>query len=299
MEKLILPSFKSIFTTNSKISKVLNYLINKYIFLGLCTSGLTAFSYYSLGLQIDWVYLIFVCFSTAFLYNNHDLLSLRIFDSIRILIKRPLKLLSFLSILLLFFLSISKVHIWVYGLAGLIIMGYYSCGILKGITFRKDWLKPLSIGMVYALITITYPAVSNKLPIILILVLSSERIIFIASLALIFDVGDAVIDKYTNPPTIPSMIGVQNSVFIAMGLIVLASMINLYAYYEMWINDVNFFALTMTYLLSSILFKKASPQKEKNRFYLTYIDGMIGFPFFILMLAQLGYQICLIVISHI
>ena len=286
---------KNDLTQRDKLHGLLNFVINKYIFLGLCSGGITVFSYYSLRLTTDWLYILLVILATSILYNNHGLLSVPISKVIDYLKGHHLPTLFILISAILFIKTVSVSYFWIFILAILIVLGYYSVSVFKKITFRQGWIKPLSIGSVYGLITLTYPALSNHLPVFLVFMLTLERTIFIGALALIFDVGDAEKDKFTCYPTVPSRLGIQNSIIIAIAFIILAGIVNIYAYYETWITTANFYALTITYILSSILFKEASPNKTKHQFYLTYIDGMIGLPFFIFLITRLGLEI----ISHI
>lgn len=202
------------------------------------------------------------------------------------LIKNPWTLLHVVSTVFFFFISIAFQHIWIILLAIVIVLGYYSVSIFKSYTFRKNWIKPLSIGLVYALITITFPAMSHDIPFKLMSILTLERVIFIAALALIFDVGDIEIDKDTNHPTVPTRFGINISILIAIVSIVLASVVDIYAFNEHWVTKTNFYALLITYFVTTLLFVGASP-RNKRLFYLFYVDGMIGLPFFILLLSKL------------
>ncbi len=266
----------------------INILVNKYLFLGLCTAGLTVFSYYSIRSEIDWLYIVFILLSTSILYNYHNLLDLPTKSILKKMVHNPVLLIGVVSCFALFIVSVSLQYYWLIFLAVVIVMGYYSVGIFSGYTLRKNWLKPLSIGIVYALITITYPAFSKHIDTSIIVALTIERIIFIASLALIFDVGDFEKDKDDFPLTVPGLIGIRTSVIVAIIGIILAWIINLYVYTYGWINAVNYYSLSITYLLATLLFLKASPNKSKIAFYLVCIDGMIGLPFLIFLLAQAG-----------
>lgn len=277
---------KSIDSAN-KTQSLIYLLIYRYIYLGICTSGLTIFSYHSLGLTVSWSYIIFIFLSTSLLYNYHALLSLSFKDVITHLAKNPRTLLHVAITMFYFFISITFQHIWIIILAIVIVLGYYSVAIFKSYTFRKNWIKPLSIGLVYALITITFPAMSHGIPFKLVSILTFERVIFIAALALIFDVGDVEIDKDTHHTTVPTRFGINVSIIIAIVSIVLASAVNIYAFNAHWVTKTNFYALLITYLITTLLFVGASP-RNKRLFYLFYVDGMIGLPFFILLLSELG-----------
>ena len=269
-------------------SQSLIYLfITKYIYLGLCTGGLTIFSYHSLGLPVSWSYIIFIFLSTSLLYNYHFLLSLSLKDLIAHLVKSPGLLIHVAATMVFFFISIAMQHVWIILLAIITVLGYYSVAIFKSYTFRKKWIKPFSIGLVYALITLTFPAMSHDIPFKLVFILTIERVIFIAALALIFDVGDVEVDKNTNHPTVPTQLGINASILIAIFSVILAGAVDIYAFNEHWVTKTNFFALLITYLITAILFVGASP-RNKRLFYLIYVDGMIGLPFFILLLSELG-----------
>lgn len=276
---------KSLDSVNNTQSLIYLF-IYRYIYLGICTSGLTIFSYHSLGLTVSWPYVIFIFLGTSLLYNYHSLLSLSFKGFIMHLIKNPWTLLHVVSTVFFFFISIAFQHIWIILLAIVIVLGYYSVSIFKSYTFRKNWIKPLSIGLVYALITITFPAMSNDIPFKLMSILTLERVIFIAALALIFDVGDIEIDKDTNHPTVPTRFGINISILIAIVSIVLASAVDIYAFNAHWVTKTNFYALLITYFVTTLLFVGASP-RNKRLFYLFYVDGMIGLPFFILLLSEL------------
>ncbi len=276
----------------------LDIFIHRYIYLGLCTAGLTYFTYFSLALPIDILYVASILSGTFLIYNYHSFFSLSPKMLIDQLIKSPLIILYLISTVFLLVLSISVTYVWILLLALVIVMGYYSVGVFKNYTFRKSWIKPLSIGIVYALITLTYPAATAHLPWLLILSLTLERIVFIAALALIFDVGDVEKDRLEVHPTVPTLLGVRTSIVIAILWVVLACIVNIYAFSEHWVKQINFYALLVTYLVAVILFISASPLHRKS-FYLVYVDGMIGLPFIIFLFAQWMQWILFEIIFHI
>ncbi|MCZ2100317.1 MAG: hypothetical protein LC107_02120 [Chitinophagales bacterium] len=282
-----------------QVGMLMKLLVNHYIYLGLCTAGLTVFSYYSLHLSVDWAYICFILISTSLLYNHHELLRLRPYEAFQVIRHKPLLLLGIVASLVLCFISVSYQDVWAIILAGIIVMGYYSVGIFKNWTFRKNWSKPISIGIVYALITITFPALKNGIFLPHIIVLTIERIFFIGALALIFDVGDFEKDKDEFHTTVPTKIGIRASILIAIIGIITAGLVNIYAYQTHWIASINFYSLSITYFLAVLFFFVATPHRSKQSFYLIWIDGMIGLPFFLLLLMHFGQWVSTEIISHI
>ena len=105
-------------------------------------------------------------------------------------------------------------------------------------------------------------------------------------------------DKMDVQSTVPTRLGIRASILVAILWVVLACMLNIYAFNEHWVRQINFYALLITYLVAVLLFFIASPKHRKS-FYLVYIDGMIGLPFVIFLFAQWMQWIIFDIIFHI
>lgn len=259
------------------LKKVLFYPVENYLFLALCTSGLTLFSYYTIGAAVNGPYIGFVFISTYLLYNHHEVLDKSKSDFKNYILKHPQVVFLSIACIILLLLGVSVNDFWVVLLAGIVVAGYYGVWFSEKWTFRRSWMKPISIGVVFGLLTATFPNISSGQPIEHILLLTGARVFFISALALLFDVGDLVEDAYSTNITIPTLHGMKTSVSITIFMTLTAIVLTIIAYNYHWINHRSFLSLLLTYLLSGYLIFWSSPQRHHN-FYLFFVDGMIGLP---------------------
>ncbi|KXK39847.1 MAG: hypothetical protein J5I52_05920 [Saprospiraceae bacterium] len=259
-------------------SRFLNNFLEKYIFLALSTGAVTTFTYISSNLEIQWTYVAFVITSTFLLYNYHFLFSVNrnmFFDKQNRNHLIHVVLLGMASgALFLPLLSVTNVILLL--LAVLLVLGYYG-KLGRKLMLRNWWLKPFTIGLVFAITTMTIPLMDTGNNGYKILSTTLERTLFIAALALAFDIGDVMEDLRGYCKTIPVKIGIQHSVLIAWSWLFLAFLLDIMAMYAGWKTSLSIYSLIITYVMSAVLIWHAAPTKH-DYYYLFQIDGMIGFP---------------------
>jgi 4-hydroxybenzoate polyprenyltransferase len=274
---------------NKYLRQALDFLLYSNIFIALCAVSQGLVTYWLVEAKPDTYVLGLLFCSTLALYNFSILLSKPekpeisrfqrvrwIFSHYRLMI--TLTIISSIAIIpLSFFLNTSS-NILLIGL-GLISIAYnlpiFSIDDTRFSLRNIPGVKLFIIAMVWAASCVLLPifeiAGNNYSTITLneTLLLFLKRLFFIAAIAVPFDVRDIFQDKSNQLKTIPVIFGEKNSLLICQ--VLLASYLLLLFNFTKKI-DGNFFALSLTILLSGWLIFK-SKWKKNEYYYFLLLDG--------------------------
>jgi 4-hydroxybenzoate polyprenyltransferase len=274
---------------NKYLRQALDFLLYSNIFIALCAVSQGLVTYWLVEAKPDTYVLGLLFCSTLALYNFSILLSKPekpeisrfqrvrwIFSHYRLMI--TLTIISSIAIIpLSFFLNTSS-NILLIGL-GLISIAYNLPIVSiddKQFSLRNiPGVKLFIIAMVWAASCVLLPifeiAGNNSSTITLneTILLFLKRLFFIAAIAVQFDVRDIFQDKSNRLKTIPVIFGEKNSLLICQ--VLLASYLLLLFNFTKKI-DGNFFALSLTILLSGWLIFK-SKWKKNEYYYFLLLDG--------------------------
>lgn len=168
----------------------------------------------------------------------------------------------------------------------LIAVWYYGTdSVLKIIQLRDiGWLKPLVIGLVWAGVSVIYPWVLSDLKSAqltnftgLKFMLFLKCTMYLAMLAILFDIKDMIADKTLNLKTIIISIGIQKTMsFVIIPLTLLGLLVFFsFAYFSdfSWLKTL----LLAVPFLALIFVTKFFNKQRSLLFFLLVIDGMIIF----------------------
>jgi 4-hydroxybenzoate polyprenyltransferase len=274
---------------NKYLRQALDFLLYSNIFIALCAVSQGLVTYWLVEAKPDTYVLGLLFCSTLALYNFSILLSKPekpeisrfqrvrwIFSHYRLMI--TLTIISSIAIIpLSFFLNTSS-NILLIGL-GLISITYNLPIVSiddKQFSLRNiPGVKLFIIAMVWAASCVLLPifeiAGNNSSTITLneTILLFLKRLFFIAAITVPFDIRDIFQDKSNQLKTIPVIFGEKNSLLICQ--VLLASYLLLLFNFTKKI-DGNFFALSLTILLSGWLIFK-SKWKKNEYYYFLLLDG--------------------------
>ncbi len=217
------------------LKKGIDLLLYSNIYIGLCAVALTLETHILLGLPLQFSpVLVLVFCATLVIYALHRIIGIS-------------KVHEFIEEERYKVITQYKHHIWVYAgfavlgggiafiylpfavqlalvLPGLISLGYV-LPVFRGRKFRlRDYnlIKIYLVAIVWGFVTVFLPMAEYQLfadhrSWLLLL----ERMLFIFAITLPFDIRDLTVDQHNSVRTIPSSVGVQKSIFLAIALLVL------------------------------------------------------------------------------
>lgn len=258
----------------------LRYLVKNYIFLSLVVASLTYFTYLSTASIPNVGYILFTGIATYILYNYHTHFR---FDSNHIKIKwqnnsHKLLLISIFFIVGFILFSMTIIESAVLALASLLALGYFIPFTAQKKSLRDYfWIKPLTIGTVFAIITATLPYHNGGYSWFESSLLSLGRLFFVASLAIIFDIGDVAEDHLQKVKTIPQTYGVTTAKIMSSIFLLLSALIEGYGAWTFLIEIHGIVSLSITYFVVWVLLLMAT-EKRAWWYYLVLVDGVMGLP---------------------
>jgi 4-hydroxybenzoate polyprenyltransferase len=262
------------------VVKGLDALLKKYLFLSLIVACLTYFTYLSTATLPNYGYILFSGIVTYILYNYHMLFR---FDLNYLKQQWPetsgryiLLILCFITCVLLFRQTFAE--ILAFGFACILALGYFIPFTTHNKSLRDFlWLKPLTIGAVFAILTATIPYHHGGYSWFESSQLSLGRLFFVASLAILFDIGDVVEDHLQKVKTLPQTYGTGKAKMIASIFLMLAALIEGYGAWTFLLEVHGIVSLLFTYMIAWTLLVFASDRRSWW-YYLVLVDGVMGSP---------------------
>ncbi len=112
------------------------------------------------------------------------------------------------------------------------------------------------------------------------LILFLERALFVIAITIPFDIRDIEIDNSNAVSTIPSILGIYQSIVLSIGLLTICVLIEIYMY-----DGNGSIAAILTYCISGCMIYTFQHIKE-DYYFAGFIDGTFMFPYMILMLIR-------------
>jgi len=273
------------------LKKGIDLLLYSNIYIGLCAVALTLETYILLGIHPHFNPVILLVFcATLVIYALHRLIGIS-------------KVHEFIEEERYKVIYTYRHHIWAYaGLAvcggiisffylpqfvqlalvlpGLISLGYV-LPIFKGRQYRLrdfNFIKIYLVAIVWGYVTVFLPMAEHQLftdyqPWLLLL----ERMIFIFAITLPFDIRDLAVDQHNSVRTIPSTIGAQKTIFLAIALLLSGWCICVFL-----LDGWRLIGVTLGYILTGLFIWRA--QYWQHDYWFTgVLDGTM-----IIRLATLG-----------
>jgi uncharacterized integral membrane protein len=233
-----------------------------------------------MGSAFSYHYAVWVGLVTFMVYNFHSLLKLDVKDVFPFFkTNYHLFILLVGSVLTGFFLVNSNI-IATYTLVGAccVTILYFRSNIFHTSSGRQHFLlKPIMIGLVFGWLTSMIPYLMSGYTWLESSVITAGRVAFIASLSLIFDIGDVQEDAHAHFVTMPQKWGMITTKIIATILLGIAITSDTIAVNQMWIEFPLFISFLATYILSFVLLVFAAIQRA-DWYYLLFVDGLLMLP---------------------
>jgi 4-hydroxybenzoate polyprenyltransferase len=283
------------FDQMKKLTPLISFLLYGNFFVACCAVAMVTQTYLLRHQDLNKVYLLFVFFSTLFLYNLQRIVLSPVY------IKAPgserhawivhhrktLLLLSAISALgaLVCMPFLETQLLFTMILPGIISVLYF----LPGIGLRKiPALKALAVALVWAftgvlvplLLTGTNPISRN------ILYMFTERTLFLLSICIVFNIRDIEHDRLSRVRTISSLYGARTGVLAGLSAIIASAFFSFLLYRLNSYSKSDLFAILTSLLLTSLLIcnvrSATTGKKNSEFFYLIGMDGMILVQLFLL-----------------
>lgn len=251
--------------------------------MALCTASLTVQTYILFELKVDYALVSVVFFSTVFVYCFHRLVkSARSEENIiRFLFSRNqleltipalCSLAALLPILFTFDLTSFFFLLFFGALAIWYSLGFFSING-KLINLRNiPFLKLFVIAFTWSMMTVALPLLNQKLTLDYFLVII-ERFAFILAITIPFDIRDMEVDKKEGLKTIPVVLGMEMAKEIAIGLILLFTLIVLITLFIQFHSLLSSMSLIISGLLSILMIYRTDPNR-KAYFFNLGMEGM-------------------------
>ncbi len=256
--------------------KIINFIINEYIFLGLIVASFITFTYNSIAVSPNLYYILVAAISTIIIYKYiSPLKSVKQFFFEN-------KLFFGITILLLLslcFLILTVKSLIALGLAGFLTLCYF----FGWPPFFKPLrtymiLKPCLIGIVYSILVCQIPMIEAHYLAHEYMFSMAAIFLFVSALAIVFDLGDVEEDQRMN--TCPKILGIVPSKIIVTLLMILATSAMYYSAWTYMISIPESVSFSISCFIGVIVGWKAMPSNPKS-FYLMKVDGVMALPYMI------------------
>lgn len=280
----------------------LDFLLFSNIFIALCAVAQGLVTYHLLDARPDSHVLGILFASTLALYNFSILLSRPadpsrspfrrvrwVFSHYRLII--TITLIAVLAIIPLFlFLSAASKILLVF-LAIIAVM--YNLPLFS-INEKKFGLRNIPgvklflIALIWSLSVVLLPILELESNTILVtsrdsILLIAKRFLLVAAITVPFDIRDLFQDKSNDLKTIPVLLGEKAAYLVCQGFLA-AYLVMLFLFTDKF--NVDFFALTLTIILTGWLIFKSN-WKKNEYYYFFYLDGVLILQYVILWLFNL------------
>jgi 4-hydroxybenzoate polyprenyltransferase len=262
------------------MNQLFDQYLKKYYHLAFCTFCITVFTYTSAAVDLQWVYALWVGVITFILYNHHHLFS---FDANQLYShwkKNGLFTVILLVLICIGFGQAKSIYAEIPALliASLLSIIYFRKTIINSQALRQNYLlKPLLIGVVFAILTAYIPYLHAGYTVSESLFLSAARCTFVAALSLTFDIGDVLEDAESPMVSLPQKVGVRKTKWVATILLLVSGLIEAYGAWIFLIEFPAMITLFFTYLIAWILILNSSIRRP-GWYYLFLVDGTLAMP---------------------
>ena len=280
------------------LKKFIDLIFYSNLWIALCASAMCWQTQYLLTgqLELNWI-LGLIFFATLFLYALHRIIGIS-------------KVHEFLDLERYAVISKFKHHITVYAILaaiggawcfwnigmniklalfapGLISLGYV-IPFLSGKKRLRDLnhIKIFLIALVWAWVTVMLPALElNLFYEKNIWLMAMERVLFVFSITLPFDIRDLKVDAHSDVKTIPTVIGIKRTKQLAALILFVTFLISIFLFWENFYSENVLLGLTLSYL-STLYFIFKSDKIKHDYFFTGVIDGTMILQFLLIYFAS-------------
>lgn len=271
---------------NITIRHIINLYLYSSLHIGLCCVFLYLFTIKRFGLEPDHSYVIFILSSTVFTYSIHRIIGMN-------------KVRKFEHQGRFAVISEYRTHIIFYAVVGGLLCAYTYLGfpfsrikllLLAGVisilytlpVFGKSmrlrdfsFVKIFLIAIVWAVVTESIPLYEIGTDPIIILILFLERVCFFIAITIPFDIRDIEVDTTNNVRTIPSTLGKNRSIILA--LLLLISCISIEICLSQNVHFTGYTSAIAAYIVTAILIIFVK-DKTEDYYFSGLLDGTIMLP---------------------
>jgi len=265
------------------LKKIIDLILYSNFWIACCAVAMTLQTQLLLHGELEYSPLVgLIFFATLMVYAVHRIVGL-------------FRLKEFLEEGRYYIINKFKTHIWLYAAIGfvggvycffqlsqmvqlaIVLPAFFSLGYILPIfggksksKFRlRDFngVKIFLVAGVWSYVTVLLPGLVYEAGNQTIAWMLLERFVFVFTITIPFDIRDLKVDLFNKVKTIPSVLGVNNSLLLAMGLLDAFWIICYFSY------DLNiFWAMFLTALITAVLIYNAP--KQQNDYYFTgFLDG--------------------------
>lgn len=262
------------------MNQLFNHYLRQYYHLAICTFCLTAFTYISAMAPNHLFYAGWIGLITYLLYNYRYLFTYDVNQLLTSWKKNAIFPILVLAVLCCGLLQIknliTELPAWI--VASILCILYFRKTTINSQPLRENYLlKPLIIGVVFAILTAYIPYLHGGYSISESLFLSVARCTFIGALALVFDIGDIGDDTDSPTVTFPQKTSVITTKWVASALLLVSWLIEGYGAWIFLIEFPALIVLFFTYLFAWILIIKSGPTRP-SWYYFFLVDGTMAMP---------------------
>jgi 4-hydroxybenzoate polyprenyltransferase len=281
---------------NKALRDIVNLLIYGGAFIGLCAASITA-----LSLKIDgredsyFMYTIWIGICTAALYCGHRVIGLKKMEHIQTSerfnvirkYQRHIWVYFVIWIILagILFLSFGNFRLLIWMMPGGFIAFGYVLPLLFGKKRLRDlgWTKIIMIGWSWAWLTSFVPLYFlAREPLLMVSVMTVERMFFIIAITVPFEIRDMQVDKSIGLMTLPEKFGQKNTTLLMWSLcisIVLLSYVAAYHYF-----NIAYFITMVIISICTLFIYRHSSKTQDTYFFGGLTDGLM----ILALLLQVG-----------
>jgi 4-hydroxybenzoate polyprenyltransferase len=263
------------------MKKLIDLLLYSNFWIACCAVAMTLQTQLLLHGQLEYNPLIgLIFFATLMVYAVHRIVGL-------------FRLQEFIQEGRYFIINKFKSHIWIYATVGLlgsiycffqlqrpvqiaiVLPAFFSMGYILPVFGRStklrlrdfNGIKIFLVASVWAYVTVLLPALQYPVAQSTIIWMFIERFIFVFAITLPFDIRDLKVDEFNQVKTIPSVLGINRTLLLAMGLLDIFWIICYFSY------DLNvFWAMLATALFTALLIYQ-SPKQQHDYYFTGFLDG--------------------------
>ena len=272
---------------NITIRHIINLYLYSSLHIGLCCVFLYLFTIERFGLEPDYSYVVFILSSTIFTYSIHRIIGMN-------------KVRKFEHQGRFAVISEYRTHIIIYAVVGGLLCAYtylafpfsrmklllfagvisilYALPIFGKSMRLRDfaYIKIFLIAVVWAVVTESIPLYEAGTDPYVISMLFLERVCFFIAITIPFDIRDIEVDTTNNVRTIPSTIGKNRSIILALLLLACCVMIEIYLSQNGQFTG--YTSAIAAYIITSILILLVK-DKTEDYYFSGLLDGTIMLPF--------------------
>lgn len=260
-----------------------NFYLYSSLHIAICAALLTFESFYVLNKEVQIHYVLFIGLSTMAVYSAHRLVGMskvKAFDDqgrYKVIKKFRHHILVYFCISLLlasyFFFKIDFRQMLML-FTPVLLTAAYILPVFKSRRLRDlPFIKIFLIAIVWTWLTLNMVGCDNDSS--LCMYLSIERILFFIAITIPFDIRDLEVDRSISVKTLIHSLGINNSKFLAAGLIFICFFLMIYLGHNGLISSAYLYGLILTYLYVLVLIFFSRPGKA-DYYYGGLLDGSIG-----------------------